>query len=214
MALAHEDLAYATYVHEYNSGHFTDARLYAEKALSTLEKLLPDNHILLASSKRVLALILEEIAIDFDNTNKEEKNRMLSRSEELHLSALELASNAFGEMNVVTSKHYGNLGRLYQSMTLFDKAETMHLKAIEIKEFLLGKEDYEVALSIGHLASLYNYDLNEYDKAEVLYLRSVDIGVKLFGPSYSGLEVRGFLCPLFGMKIMLSPSDSSTTTAA
>merc|ERR1719150_1901445 len=71
---------------------------------------------------------------------------------------------------------------------LFEKAETMHLKAIEIKEFLLGKEDYEVALSIGHLASLYNYDLNEYDKAEVLYLRSVDIGIKLFGPSYSGLE--------------------------
>jgi hypothetical protein len=31
----------------------------------------------------------------------------------------------------------------------------MHLKAIEIKERLLGPDDYEVALSIGHLASLY-----------------------------------------------------------
>ncbi len=62
------------------------------------------------------------------------------------------------------------------------------MKAIRIKEELLGPDDYEVALSIGHLASLYNYDLHEYDKAEALYTRSIDIGLKLFGPSYSGLE--------------------------
>ncbi len=52
----------------------------------------------------------------------------------------------------------------------------------------MGPDDYEVALSIGHLASLYNYDLDEHSKAERLYLRSIDIGLKLFGPSYSGLE--------------------------
>lgn len=52
----------------------------------------------------------------------------------------------------------------------------MHIKAIEIKEQLLGQEDYEVALSVGHLASLYNYDMNQYDDAEKLYLRSIAIG--------------------------------------
>jgi hypothetical protein len=52
----------------------------------------------------------------------------------------------------------------------------MHLKAIEIKERLLGPDDYEVALSIGHLASLYNYDMEKYDEAEKLYLRSIAIG--------------------------------------
>ena len=52
----------------------------------------------------------------------------------------------------------------------------MHLKAIQIKEKLLGTEDYEVALSVGHLASLYNYDMNKYESAEKLYLRSIDIG--------------------------------------
>lgn len=30
--------------------------------------------------------------------------------------ALALAKKAFGEENVQTAKHYGNLGRLYQSM--------------------------------------------------------------------------------------------------
>ena len=70
----------------------------------------------------------------------------------------------------------------------YPEAEKMHLKAIQIKESLLGSEDYEVALSVGHLASLYNYDMEQYHKAEELYLRSIKIGRKLFGPSYSGLE--------------------------
>ncbi len=184
--MGHEELAYATYVYEYNTGHFEKAKRHAEKALAIMTKLLPSNHLLLASSQRVLALILEEIAID--DTDKRKSQEMLKRSEKLHLSAVSLAISAFGEMNVQTAKHYGNLGRLYQTMAQFEQAEKMHLKAIEIKENLLGKDDYEVALSIGHLASLYNYDLEEFEKAERLYLRSIDIGVKLFGPSYSGLE--------------------------
>ena len=99
-----------------------------------------------------------------------------------------MSLKAFGEKNVQTSKHYGNLGRLYQSMGDLRKAEEMHKRAICMKEELMGKDDYEVALSIGHLASLDNYDLGEHEKAEELYLRSVGIGLKLFGPAYSGLE--------------------------
>ncbi len=55
-------------------------------------------------------------------------------------------------------------------------AERMHKKAIDIKENLLGLEDYEVALSVGHLASLYNYDMKRYQEAEQLYIRSIQIG--------------------------------------
>lgn len=126
---------------------------------------------------------------------------------------MQLAHSAFGEKNVQTAKHYGNLGRLYQSMrkykvnikcfnlyarfqniTLQD-AERMHLRAIAIKEELLGREDYEVGLSIGHLASLYNYHMNQHKKAEKLYYRSIEISLKLFGKAYSGLEYdyRGLL---------------------
>lgn len=52
----------------------------------------------------------------------------------------------------------------------------MHLKAISIKEELLGPEDFEVGLSIGHLASLYNFDMYRYRDAEKLYCRSIAIG--------------------------------------
>lgn len=51
----------------------------------------------------------------------------------------------------------------------------MHLKAISIKEELLGSEDYEVGLSIGHLASLYNFHMDRYRDAEKLYHRSIAI---------------------------------------
>jgi hypothetical protein len=43
---------------------FKICRSKAEKAIDTMAKILPSDHLLLASSKRVLALILEEVAID------------------------------------------------------------------------------------------------------------------------------------------------------
>ena len=64
----------------------------------------------------------------------------------------------------------------------------MHIKAISIKERLLGPEDYEVALSVGHLASLYNYDMNKYEEAEKLYLRSIAIGKLIAGPGCIALN--------------------------
>ena len=60
------------------------------------------------------ALILEEIAID--SHDKEDEDRYLQEAQDLHLQSLALAKKAFGENNVQTAKHYGNLGRLYQSM--------------------------------------------------------------------------------------------------
>ncbi|RWS15333.1 amyloid protein-binding protein 2-like protein, partial [Dinothrombium tinctorium] len=193
VALAHEDLAYATYVCEYSSGEFDIAKDHIDTALTILEALLPENHLRLASAKRVKALIIEEIAIDHPDKVTEQK--MLQESQELHFSALNMARNTFGEMNVQTAKHYGNLGRLYQSMHRFVEAEQMHIKAISIKEKLLGCDDYEVGLSSGHLASLYNYDMLLFEKAEKLYLKSLSIGIKLFGECYSGLEYdyRGLL---------------------
>ncbi|CAH0715257.1 unnamed protein product, partial [Brenthis ino] len=188
VATAQEDLAYALYVLEYSSGRFYKARDHAERAIRIIENLVPPDHLLLASAKRVKALILEEIALDTPAGQEMREPSLLEESESLHKAALDLSMMAFGEKNVQTAKHYGNLGRLYQSMQKFQDAETMHLKAIAIKEELLGPEDYEVGLSVGHLASLYNYHMNMHRAAEKLYLRSISISLKLFGERYSGLE--------------------------
>ncbi|KAK6637218.1 hypothetical protein RUM44_007632 [Polyplax serrata] len=186
VALALEDLAYGLYVREYSSGRFQMAKEKSEESIRIMEKLLPVDHFMLSSAKRVKALILEEIAID--NSVEQSHFGLLHDAEELHLIALNISKKAFGEKNVQTAKHYGNLGRLYQSMKKYGEAEKMHLKAIAIKEELLGPDDYEVGLSVGHLASLYNYHMNEFGKAIDLYLRSMSINIKLFGKGYSGLE--------------------------
>lgn len=75
------------------------------------------DYIYLCVRVRPPALILEEIAIDCHN--KETEERLLQEAHDLHLSSLQLAKKAFGEFNVQTAKHYGNLGRLYQSMRKF-----------------------------------------------------------------------------------------------
>ena len=41
---------------------------------------------------------------------------------------------------------------------------------------------------MGHLAALYCYNMEEFKKAETLYFRSIQIGLKLFGEGFSGLE--------------------------
>ncbi|XP_055616284.1 amyloid protein-binding protein 2 [Toxorhynchites rutilus septentrionalis] len=190
VAVAHEDLAYCLYVLEYSSGKFDSATVNVDRAIDIMKELVPSNHLMLASAKRVKALILEEIALD-TMASTMDFNRckhLLEQSEELHRSALHLSLEAFGEINVQTSKHYGNLGRLYQSMSKFDDAEQMHKRAIRIKTQILGPYDYEVGLSIGHLASLYNYHMQKHQEAEELYLKSIEISLRLFGESYSGLE--------------------------
>lgn len=64
MAIAEEDLSYALYVCEYSSGRFESALDHVERAVGIMRDLLPNNHLMIASAKRVKALILEEIALD------------------------------------------------------------------------------------------------------------------------------------------------------
>lgn len=147
VAIAHEDLAYALYVLEYNTGRFDAPLSNISICIDIMADLVPDNQLMQASAKRVKALILEEIALDSMPlpTSLDRKSQpMLQEAEQLHLTALNLSLEAFGKNNVQTAKHYGNLGRLYQSMCEYKKAEKMHKKAIKIKSDLLGCYDYEV----------------------------------------------------------------------
>lgn len=152
VAIAHEDLSYAQYVLEYSSGNFDSALNNITICIDIMADLVPSNQLMQASAKRVKALILEEMALDsmvgLPPNSPERKNQpQLLESEHLHLAALKLSLEAFGENNVQSAKHYGNLGRLYQSKCEFEKAEKMHQKAIKIKTELLGCYDYEVCFT-------------------------------------------------------------------
>jgi hypothetical protein len=62
VALAHKDLAFATFRHEYNTESLEVARNHAEKALDICTLLLPTSHPHKASSQHVLAQALVEMA--------------------------------------------------------------------------------------------------------------------------------------------------------
>jgi hypothetical protein len=92
-----------------------------------MQLILPKKHIQVASTKRVLALVLEELAIESAGTELEAE--YLRQAETLHLDALQLSNEVFGEMNLQTAKHYGNLGRLYQTMK---KYEVRNIKSFQV----------------------------------------------------------------------------------
>ncbi|CAB0006437.1 unnamed protein product [Nesidiocoris tenuis] len=80
VAAMKEDLAYALYVHEYASGRFNTANHHATQAIETLTKLLPEEHLMLASAHRVKALILEEIALDHMSQFMETRLKLFSEA--------------------------------------------------------------------------------------------------------------------------------------
>ena len=101
------------------------------------------------------ALILEEIAIDSHNKDVEE--RLLQEAQDLHIASLTLAKKAFGESNVQTAKHYGNLGRLYQSMHRFEVSWTVS----DLKERILHLLRPPAHLTTFWKRVLFNFGLQE-----------------------------------------------------
>ncbi|XP_060840464.1 amyloid protein-binding protein 2 isoform X2 [Rhopalosiphum padi] len=197
-AIVFVDYAYARYVCDYSTTDFNEAMRSILQGIFIMEKIgLPNDNMLLVNAGRIKALILEEKALDIMDRDLQAdgikrllermKKNMLNEAEALHLKALQVSLQAVGVKALLTAKSYCNLGRLYQSQEKFTQSEKMHLKAIEIKESILGKDNPEVALSLGHLASLYTYQLKKYEEAEVLYLRSKTIYETTYGRQYTGL---------------------------
>jgi tetratricopeptide (TPR) repeat protein len=174
-------------VEKYSQYEFDEAKACVEETLKIRELLLPAGHFQICAGKRVKALIIEEMALK-TGTSAATEALLLDEALELQTEGLELQRARLGEHSLITAKYYGNLGRLYQTRHDLSMSEAMHKKAIAIKELILGPFDYEVALSIGHLASLFCFDMQRYAEAVPLYHRSIKIGLDLFGPTYSGLE--------------------------
>eukprot|EP00102_Acyrthosiphon_pisum_P002584 XP_001944165.2 PREDICTED: amyloid protein-binding protein 2 isoform X1 [Acyrthosiphon pisum] len=208
-AIVFVDYAYARYVCDYSTTDFNEAMRSILQGIFIMEKIgLPNDNMLLVNAGRIKALILEEKALDIMDRGidiyihdgirdlqadgikrllERMKKNMLNEAEALHLKALKVSLQAVGVKALLTAKSYCNLGRLYQSQEKYTQSEQMHLKAIEIKESILGKDNPEVALSLGHLASLYTYQLKKYQDAEELYLRSKTIYETTYGRQYTGL---------------------------
>ena len=193
------DIAYATYAREHAAtGDFTNAISFVKSAKSIMEEILPRNHIRIARTLQVYALILEEVAIDLTHSiangvaveSKEtERKNFLKEANTLQITTLKIVSKCLGNNTMRIANSYSNLGRLYQTMKKPRLAEALHLKAIQIATQLNGEENAEASFKKGHLASLYTYEMKKFEKAEALLLDCIEETTKFFGPSHAGLQI-------------------------
>ena len=106
--MASEEMSYACYVLNYQSGKFGEAKKFVQRSRAILERLLPDDHLLISSSKRVEALVIEEIAlIKFEENQqaKEEKEKLLRDAHRLQEDSLRIAIKTFGHESLVSLLH-------------------------------------------------------------------------------------------------------------
>jgi len=103
--MANEEMSYACYVLNYQTGKFLEAKRFVQRSRAILEKLLPSGHLLISSSKRVEALIIEEIALEkYSGPDQAgDKNRLLEQAHQLQKQSLDTAINTFGEESLVIS---------------------------------------------------------------------------------------------------------------
>eukprot|EP01135_Chromosphaera_perkinsii_P000890 Nk52_evm53s152 gene=Nk52_evmTU53s152 len=187
LAKSYKDLAYSLYVQNYNSGHFEEANVYANKSIAIYMRILGHFNVKIAHAFRIAALIIEECAIDLEPMDNR-KSWMLENSLKLHEQSLSICTHILGNTNISTAKAYGNLGRLYQTLGQNEMAEANHKKCINLKRQIIGNTDSEIAVSLGHLAAVYTYNMGKYKEAEELYLESIMITKRANGELYTCLE--------------------------
>ncbi|XP_034235095.1 amyloid protein-binding protein 2-like isoform X2 [Thrips palmi] len=181
VAFALEELANALYWNE----KYVRARECIEESISIQEAILPPNHPLLASSLGVKGLILEGLAFEEDPSIPD--NSLLLEAEKLHITTLELTIKARGINSEETAHCYHELGSFYHLIEKYKEAEALLLQADAVKEKIFGTEYGDRVSSLSTLACLY-VDLDQYHKAEELYLRSIETSIKFYGETYSGLR--------------------------
>ncbi|NUN63968.1 tetratricopeptide repeat protein [Pseudanabaena biceps] len=99
-------------------------------------------------------------------------NQILALNQQLHGEAHPHVANCLME-----------LGGLYYSQNLFDKAEDLFLKAISMRKDTLGEGHLDVAIAMTELAAIYNNQAM-YEKAESMCLKALEIRQNLFGVAH------------------------------
>ena len=96
---------------KYRVGDFRVAKHFIARAMRIYNRVLPEDHLHSSSAKRVLALIIEEEALDMpfqphlgiqDKLLDEMKDEALERAHSLQKESLAIAKKTFGDESVVS----------------------------------------------------------------------------------------------------------------
>jgi tetratricopeptide (TPR) repeat protein len=150
-----------------NQGQYAAAIPLAERALAIREKVLGQEHPLVATSLNNLANLYQDMG------NYQKVEPLFQRS-------LAIREKVLGQEHPDVASSLNNLAVLYKEMGNYQKAEPLYQRSLAIREKVLGKEHPSVATGLNNLAVLYQAQGN-YSQAEPLYQRSLAIREKVLG---------------------------------
>jgi CHAT domain-containing protein/tetratricopeptide (TPR) repeat protein len=154
-------------------GKYDDARLLAEQALSIREKVLGPDHIEVARSLNLIAII-------YDDQND------YAKAEPLNVRALSIREKTLGPDHPDVARSLFNLAWIYKVRQEFAKAESTYLRVLAIQEKALGPNHSEVATTLNDLAVLYN-QTGKTDQSIAVNKRVLAIREEALGPDDVGV---------------------------
>ncbi|MGC1393533.1 MAG: tetratricopeptide repeat protein [Coleofasciculaceae cyanobacterium] len=153
-----------------SQGRYTEAEPLYLQALELRQRLLGDNHPLVAQSFNNLAALYKS-------------QGRYTEAEPLHLQALELTQRLLGDNHPLVATSLNNLAYLYKSQGRYSEAEPLYLQALELSQRNLGDNHPDVAQSLNNLAGLYKSQ-GRYSEAEPLYLQSLELRQRHLGENH------------------------------
>ncbi|CAF3565945.1 unnamed protein product [Adineta steineri] len=147
-----------------NQGDYEKAIWYFEQGLEILQKILPSNHLHLAT-------IYNNIGGVYDKMG--EYSKALSYYEK----ALEILQKTLPSNHPNLATPYNNIGGVYSSMGEYSKALSSHEKALEIRQKTLSSNHPDLAISYNDIGFMYD-KMGEYSKALSYYEKALEIQQK------------------------------------
>lgn len=151
-------------------GEYSQAVIFAERALVLTRQLLGDSHPHVTISLNLLAFCYQSLG-------------RYAEAEPLYLQALAMRRHLLGEADLAVAKILNNLGGVYQSQGRYSEAEPLLVRALAIRRKLLGEAHPDVAQSLNNLAGLYD-TRGRYAEAEPLYVEALAMRRQLLGEAH------------------------------
>ena len=154
-------------------GKYDDARALADQALAIRERVLGPDHIEVAQSLNLLAIIYDDKS-DY------------TKAEPLNVRALSIREKTLGVDHPDVAQSLFNLAWIYKVRQEFVRAETTYLRVLSIQENALGPNHSQVATTLNDLAVLYN-QTGKYDQSIEVNKRVLAIREDALGPDDAGV---------------------------
>ena len=157
-------------LHLWQTGNYSEGRLYLEKAVALHEQVLGQEHPDTARSLNILGLLLE------DQSDYQGARSCFEKS-------LAIRERALGPDHPDTAHSLNDLGAFLHGQGDYEEARPYFERSLTIREKVFGPEHPDTAASLGNLGSLLQA-LGDYGGARPYFERSLTIREKVFGPEH------------------------------